>query len=71
MPKIKTTNSTSLRKNLQAIGDDITNTFNKTGDLKAAEKALQAYRDAVNVSKAQLVYKKLTGKPGVIDFFED
>ena len=31
---------------------------------------LSAYKTAISAAKAQVVYKKITGKPGIITFFE-
>jgi hypothetical protein len=56
---IKTTTVSTVRSELQI------------DDLKAAETALKAYNGAISAAKAHLIYKKLTGKPGQIDFFEE
>lgn len=69
--KVATTTVTTVRKQLQTIGDLTATLYNQTGDLKAAQTALQAYNGAISASKAQLIYKKLAGKPAKIAFFED
>jgi hypothetical protein len=45
--------------------------YDDTADIKAAQTAISAYSAAINAAKAQLIYKKMTGKPGQIEFFED
>ena len=69
--KVATIDVVSVRKQLQAIGDMTATLYNETNDLKAAQTALQAYNGAISAAKAQLIYKKMTGKPGQIEFFED
>lgn len=54
----------------QKIGDKLTKTYNKTADIKAAQAAISAYGTAINAVRAQLIYKKMTGGPATIDFFE-
>lgn len=56
---------------MQKIGDKTANLYAETSDLKAAEMALKAYNGAISAGKSQLIYKKLTGTPGIIDFFEE
>jgi hypothetical protein len=68
---IKTSTVSTVRKELQVIGDKAATLYNDTDDLKAAETALKAYNGAISAAKAHLIYKKLTGKPGQIDFFEE
>lgn len=68
---VKTTTVTTVREEMQKIGDKTANLYAETNDLKAAEIALKAYNGAISASKAQLIYKKLTGTPGNIDFFEE
>lgn len=68
--KVKTDTVTDVREQLQKIGDKANNLYNDTDDLKAAQTALKAYNGAISAAKAHLIYKKLTGKPGKIDFFE-
>lgn len=67
---VQTEGVTEVREQLQAIGDKANGVYQDTGDLKAAEIALKGYNGAVQAGKAQLIYKKLTGSPGEIDFFE-
>lgn len=69
--KVATTTITTVRKQLQSIGDKTAMLYNETNDLKAAQTALQAYNGAISASKAHLIYKKLVGKPAKIAFFED
>jgi hypothetical protein len=67
----KTIKVTDVRKNLQSIGDKAKEIYDKTDDIKIAQTAISAYGTAISAAKAQLIYKKMTGKPGQIDFFED
>ena len=67
---IKTSTISDVRKVCQTIGDNLTKTYNKTQDLKAAATAISAYSTAISAVKAQLIYKKMTGSPARIDFFE-
>ena len=52
------------------VGDKLLVQYEETKDLKVVQTALDAYKTAINASKAQLIYKKLTGKPNVMQFFE-
>jgi len=69
--QVKTTGVTDVILVSQEIGDTLTNQYNKTKDLKVAQIALSAYKTAISGAKAQVVYKKLTGSPESISFFED
>lgn len=70
MAKKKTESITDVRKALQGIGDSLNGTFESTKDLKAAQGAVSAYSAAINAAKTQLIYKKLTGTPGEIQFLK-
>lgn len=61
---------TDVRKAVQGIGDTLNEAFYHTGDLKVAQGAISAYSAAINASRTQLIYKKLTGKPSEIQFLE-
>jgi hypothetical protein len=65
-----TENITDVRKAVQGIGDTLNEGFNATKDLKMAQGAVQAYSAAINAAKTQLIYKKLTGTPGEMDFLK-
>jgi hypothetical protein len=73
-PKTKkvfvTNNITDVRKAVQNIGDTLNEKFYETKDLKVAQGAVQAYSVAINAAKTQLIYKKLTGTPGEMDFLK-
>lgn len=72
MPKvIKTSNITDVINVTREMGDTLNNMFQKTKDLKVAHQSVDAYRTAISGAKAQLIYKKLTGSPESINFFED
>lgn len=65
-----TNNITDVRKAVQNIGDTLNEKFYETKDLKVAQGAVQAYSVAINAAKTQLIYKKLTGTPGEMDFLK-
>ena len=69
--KKQTDNISEVRYQLLNIADKTAMIFENTDDLKAAELALKSYNGAVNAAKVQLIYKKLTGAPSIIDFLED
>lgn len=69
--KVRTQTVNDVRQVLQSIGDKTASLYEETDDLKAAQTALKAYNGAVSAAKAQLIYKKLTGRPGQIEFFEE
>lgn len=66
-----TTNICEVRDQLLTIADSTAAVYEATNDLKAAELALKSYNGAVNAAKVQLMYKKLTGAPSMIDFLEE
>jgi hypothetical protein len=67
---IKTNNVTEVISVTQEMGDSLATQYNKTKDLKVAQISLSAYKTAISAAKAQIIYKKLTGTPEVIPFFE-
>ena len=68
---IKTNNVTDIINVTRDMGDQLNNMFQKNKDLKVAALAYQGYKTAINAAKAQIIYKKLTGSPETIAFFED
>lgn len=66
----KTVNVNDVRKVCQHIGDNLTKTYDETGDLKAAAGAVSAYGTAIAAVKAQLIYKKMTSSPARIAFLD-
>lgn len=67
---IKTTNVSSVIAVTQEIGDKLATQFHQSRDLKVAQISLSAYKTAIGAAKAQVIYKKLTGNPDSIKFFE-
>jgi hypothetical protein len=67
---IKTANVTDVINVTRDMGDQFNNMFQKNKDLKVAALALSGYKTAIAAAKAQIVYKKLTGTPESIAFFE-
>ena len=53
------------------IGRDVNKMWDENKDLKFAQTAIQAYNASIQAAKAQVVYKKLTGNPSRIQFFEE
>lgn len=70
MGQIKTENVTDVIAVTQRIGDKLANQYEKANDLKVAQTSLSAYKTAISAAKAQVIYKKLTGNPEMIKFFE-
>ena len=69
--KNKVKNVTDVINNNNNMGDSLKGIFDKTLDIKVAHESINAYRTAINAAKAQLIYKKLTGSPEIIQFFEN
>lgn len=71
-PKVvKTTTVSDVIAITREMGDSLATKYEQNGDLKVAAASLDAYKTAISGSKAQLIYKKMTGKPGTIPFLED
>ena len=68
--EIKTMNVSDVIAVTQKMGDTLAKQYNKSKDLKVAQISLSAYKTAINGAKAQVIYKKLTGSPDSIKFFE-
>ena len=66
----KSTNIKDIISKCSEIGDKAHHKFMETDDFTAAKVANQAYTNAVRASLAQLMYKKMTGKPVEIGFLE-
>lgn len=64
-------NITSVIINTNDMGDTLKVVFDRTKDIKVAHESINAYKTAINAAKAQLIYKKLTGSPETIAFFEE
>jgi hypothetical protein len=69
--KRKTSTVNEVRVQMLSLGDKMNALHEETNDLKSAELALKFYNGAISASKQQIIYKKLTGKPGIIPFMED
>jgi hypothetical protein len=68
---VKTQTVTDVINVTRDMGDQLNNMFQKNKDLKVAALALSGYKTAINAAKAQVIYKKLTGNPGSIEFLEN
>lgn len=60
-----------LIANSVEIGDNFQKKAVEKMDIGCAKVANQAYTNAVRALSAQVIYKKLTGSPGTIEFLED
>ena len=67
---VKTKNVTDVIAVTQKIGDALATKFDSGKDLKVAQVSLSAYKTAIGAAKAQVIYKKITGNPEAIKFFE-
>lgn len=65
---VKTETVTDVISETQRIGDYLATKFHETQDLRMASICLAAYKTAINGSKAQLGYKKLTSNKERIAF---
>lgn len=70
MAKIKTGRINSIRQQCQKIADTFAEKFEDNQDVKVGMAALTGYKIAIDAGKSQLIYKKLTGNPEKIPFFE-
>jgi hypothetical protein len=68
--KIKTMDVTGVIDVTREMGDKLAESYHATEDLKVAQTSLSAYKTAIGGAKAQIIYKKLTGSPKSIPFFE-
>ena len=68
---IKTINVTDVINVTRDMGDTLTTMYYANKDLKVAGLALSGYKTAISAAKAQLIYKKLTGSPETVAFFEE
>ena len=68
---IKTEGVTDVINATRDLGDQFNNMYQKNKDLKVAALAFQGYKTAIQAAKAQVIYKKLTGNPGSIEFLEN
>lgn len=68
--QIKTNGVTDIISVTQEIGDVLATQYHQSKDLKVAQTGLSAYKTAIGAAKAQVIYKKLTGNPERIKFFE-
>lgn len=67
----KQNNIGKIRRKLTEIGDKASIKYEELEDLNAANIAIRSYAQVINAARAQIQYKKLTGTPNKIEFFED
>jgi len=58
-------------KKTNGIGDQFNKMFQSNNDVKVGLAAIAGYKTAVSASKELIKYKKLTGSPETIEFFEN
>lgn len=59
-----------VRKQLEEIGIESKKVFDTNKDLLSGALAVKAFNGAINAAKTQLIYKRMTGAPETIEFFE-
>lgn len=62
---------TEVINDCNSMGDIMRDLYHETKDLKVSQGAINAYKTAISASKAQLIYKKLSGLPKSIAFLEN
>lgn len=67
--KTSNQNVSDVINSMTGVGDTLKKTWKKNKDLKTIQTAISAYSVAIGAAKGQLVYKKLTGNPESIEFF--
>ena len=60
-----------VRNNYIKIGDIAQKKYESTGDIKIALAAIKSFDGAIRTARTQIMYKRLTGSPGKIDFLEE
>lgn len=68
---VETKNAEDSIKNSNGIGDQFNKMFQSNNDVKVGLAALAGYKVAISAAKELIKYKKLTGSPETIAFFED
>ena len=67
---IKTKNAEDSIDSSNGIADQFNNMFQLNKDVKVGLAALAGYKIAISAGKELIKYKKLTGSPERIEFFE-
>jgi len=68
---IETKSAEDSIKNSNGIGDQFNKMFQSNNDVKVGLAALAGYKTAISAAKELIKYKKLTGSPETIEFFEN
>ena len=55
----------------EKLGDKAAKIFDESDDVKVLQQSIAAYSLATKTALAQIQYKKLTGTPSKMEFFED
>ena len=68
---IETKNAEDSIKSSNGIADQFNKMFQSNNDVKVGLAALAGYKIAISAGKELIKYKKLTGNPETIAFFEN
>ncbi len=68
---IETKTSEDAIKHSNGIADQFNKMFQSNNDVKVGLAALTGYKTAMSIAKELIKYKKLTGSPETIEFFEN
>lgn len=68
--KTQTKTAVDIANIAQKMGDKLHDQFNTTDDLKVATLAIKSYSTSLRAHKDRLLYKRLTGVPATIPFYE-
>jgi len=63
--------ASDVRKNLIHIGYKAHKKYKATDDINVAKTAIKAFDSAIRTARTQIMYKRLTGTPGKIEFLEE
>lgn len=61
---------TDVINTMTDVGETLNKQWEDSKDLKVCDLSIKAYSTAISASKAQLIYKKLTGAPDEIEFLK-
>ena len=69
--QLKEKTFTHIVKTAIKQGDTLNERFEESGDLQVVKASQQSYRTAIQASKAQLMYKKMTGNSVELNYLKD
>jgi hypothetical protein len=71
MAKPKQHKAIEVKDSLFTMGHTLSEMFDTTKDVRVAMAAVAAFNVGIKTQQSELAYKKLTGTPSKIEFFED